>query len=79
MAFGEFGLQIKVTEGTDDGPAVPNAAATIAGGASGDASGNIVIDTVYVSVTAPGFASYVNQPYVRPSLQGPITVSLQRL
>lgn len=76
----DFGLTIKVTEGTNDGPPVPNA--TVSGTlvpATTDQDGNAVVDTVNITVTAPGYAPYVNQPYGRPSLQAPVTVSLQRL
>lgn len=76
----DFGLTIKVTEGTNDGPPIQGA---IASGTlmsqSTDVQGNAVIDGLYLTVTADGYVPYVSQPYHRPSLQAPVTVSLQRL
>ncbi len=74
----DFGLTIKVTAGTNDGPAIPNAVATgVLAPAVTDATGNAVIDGLYLTVAAAGFWPYEHQFYHRPSLQGPITVSLQ--
>jgi hypothetical protein len=75
----DFGLTIKVTEGSNDGPPVPHA--TVYGimeNQTTDATGTAVLERIYISVSADGFLPYVHQPYERPSLQAPITVSLQR-
>lgn len=76
----DFGLTIKVTEGSNDGPAVSNATAsgTLMPAVS-DVNGNAVIEGLLLTVEAPGYASYAAQPYNRPSLQAPVTVSLQKL
>ncbi len=74
----DFGLTIRVTEGTNDGPPIPNAVATgVLAPATTDAAGNAVIDGLYLTVGAQGYWPYEHQFYHRPSLQGPITVSLQ--
>lgn len=76
----DFGLWIKVTEGSNDGPPVPNAVVTgELQPTPTDAEGKAVVDTVFVSVHAQGFYPYERQPYYRPSLQAPVTVSLQCL
>jgi hypothetical protein len=76
----DFGLTIRVTEGSNDGPPITNA--TVSGKlepATTDVNGNAVIEKVFITVTAPGFQPYVDQPYSRPSLQAPVPVSLQRI
>lgn len=76
----DFGLTIKVTEGSNDGPPVVGAVASgTLMSQSTDVQGNAVIDGLYLTVTADGYEPYVSQPYHRPSLQAPVTVSLQRL
>lgn len=76
----DFGLTIKVTDGTNDGPAIQGAecSGTLMP-QSTDVNGNAVIDGLLLTVEAAGYASYVAQPYHRPSLQAPVTVSLQKL
>lgn len=74
----EFGLTINVHDTTNDGPPIPHAAVHLEADAITDANGNAVADVVYVTVTAEGYIPYEHQPYERPSLQAPVTVSLQR-
>ena len=74
----DFGLTISVHDTTNDGPPIPHASVHLEADATTDAQGNAVADVVYVTVTAEGFTPYVHQPYERPSLQAPVTVSLQR-
>ena len=76
----DFGLTVKVTEGDNSGP--PIVGATVSGElkpTSTDTAGNAVVDGVYVTVRADGFLPYEHQLYHRPSLQAPVTVSLQRI
>lgn len=75
----DFGLTISVHDGTNDGPAIPNArvSGTLMPATTG-ADGNAVVDGLLLTVEADGFIPYVAQPYHRPSLQAPVTVSLQR-
>lgn len=76
----DFGLTISVREGSNDGPPIQGAIVTGSLAAVGsDASGNAVVNDVLVTVEAPGFYPYVAQLYHRPSLQGPVVISLQRL
>jgi hypothetical protein len=81
----DYGLVIRVTEKTDehqnDNQGPPIAGAVVSGTlepATTDSDGNATLEVVRVTVAAPGFASYVDQPYHRPSLQGPVAVSLRR-
>lgn len=75
----DFGLTIRVTEGSNNGP--PIVGALVSGELQPvrtDATGNAVVDIIFISVAADGFEPYVHQPYSRPALQTPVTVSLQR-
>jgi hypothetical protein len=75
-----FGLPVKITEGTNDGPPIKGATVTgtIEPAVSGD-DGVATVEAVRITVTAPGYQSYVDQRYERPSLESPVTVSLQRV
>ncbi len=75
----DFGLTISVHDTTNDGPPIAGAQVSLEGAQTTDANGNAVVDTVFVTVTAEGYVPYEHQPYFRPSLQAPVTVSLQRV
>lgn len=75
----DFGLTISVTEGSNDGP--PISGAEVSGElvpVTTDGQGHAVVDTVLITVTAKGYEPYVSQPYTRPALQAPVSVSLQK-
>lgn len=75
----DFGLTVSVREGSDSGPVIPNArlSGTLIP-ATTDATGLGTIEGLLLTVEADGFLPYVAQPYHRPSLQAPVTVSLRR-
>ena len=76
----DFGLTIKVTEGTNDGPPIPGAVASgTVVPATADAQGNAVIQDLVLTVEADGYVPYVAQTYHQPSLQASVPVSLQKL
>ncbi len=71
---------VRVTEGSNDGPPVPDPTVTLEDGYRVEPSGPgevSVTPKVYLTVTAPGFSSFDRQPYDR-DVVGPVTVSLQR-
>ena len=75
----DFGLMVTVREGDDSGPPIPNALVTgTLMSTTTDSHGSAVIEGLYLSVEADGYVPYLQQPYLRPSLQAPITVSLRR-
>jgi hypothetical protein len=83
----DFGLPVVVTDKANGAPIV---GATCTGSVAAldaqnnvipavtDATGTATISVINLTVAAPGYDSYVNQPYRRPSLQAPVAVSLQR-
>ena len=83
----DFGLPVVVTDASTGAP-VPNATCTGTVAAMDansniipavtDATGTATISVIYLTVTAPGYNPYTAQPYRRPSLQAPVTVSLWR-
>ncbi len=81
----DFGLPVVVTDAATGQP-IPGAICTGTVAAL-DASNNVIpavtdaqglatISVLNLTITAPGYVSYVNQPYRRPSLQAPVAVSL---
>lgn len=75
----DFHLTISVREGSDDGPPIPNALILHTGSAITGPDGLGTIEDITISVAAPGFKPYERQTFHRPSLDAPVTVSLQRL
>jgi hypothetical protein len=83
----DFGLPVVVTDKASGSPVVgATCTGTVAAmdaqnnviPAVTDATGTATISVINLTVTAPGYDSYVNQPYRRPSLEAPVAVSLQR-
>ena len=75
----DFGLNIHVREGDDNGPDIEGARVfvepipTLTG-----ANGVALVEEFLLTVTKVGFRSYVRQPYHRPNLDGEVPISLQR-
>lgn len=74
-----FGLNVSVREGDNAGPPIENARVSgEVAPARTNADGVATIDTLFLTVEADGFHPYIRQPYIRPSLDAPVSVSLRR-
>jgi hypothetical protein len=75
----EYALTVTVLQ--DDEVGTPVKDAVVSGKlvpTKTDSAGTAVVDTVLITVNAEGFRPYVEQPYVRPVIEAPITIRLQR-
>lgn len=75
----QFALIVKVTENTNDGAPIENATVmAFTDTTDTDAHGIATMDTIYLTVGAPGFQPYVEQPYQIKDLAGVVPISLKR-